>query len=164
MKVKKFKVNKRNIKKINKKMKDDNVITILAIVAPWCGHCQSLKPEWKNMLGNVNNYDNLMLGQIEEDYLNDLDCDTNIMGYPTIRAFKGGRKIKDFNGKRDSFSITKFIKNKINKYKIKNKYSRIKKTKKRKSKKRNKSRKRKTKKKSRNGLRHKFYKMIEGKF
>lgn len=162
MKVKKFKVNKSNVKKINKDMTNPNMITILAITAPWCGHCQTLKPEWKKVLKNTNNHNNLMLGMVEENLLNDIKCDTKIEGYPTIRVFKGGKKKKDYNGERDALSIQKFIKKIMNKYKG-NKYSKIKKTKKLKSKKRKKSRK-KTKKKSRNGLRHKFYKMIESKF
>ena len=109
-------------------MTNPNMITILAITAPWCGHCQTLKPEWKKVLKNTNNYNNLMLGMVEENLLNDIKCDTKIEGYPTIRVFKGGKKKKDYNGERDALSIQKFIKKITNKYNG-NKYSKIKKTK-----------------------------------
>ena len=53
---------------------------------------------------------NLILGEVPEDQLNNFDCDTNIDGYPTIRVYKGGKKVKDYKGMRDANSIIKFIK------------------------------------------------------
>ena len=114
MKIKKFKINKTNAKRIAKQSKNPNVILFLFISAPWCGHCQQMKPEYNKMLKNArnikNNRSNMMIGNIEDNMLNDFDLDTNISGFPTFRMYGGGKKIKDYNGPRDSINLLNFIK------------------------------------------------------
>lgn len=161
-------VNNSNIDTFNNKVNTEP--SIVCFHADWCGHCKQLKPEWDEMVNNIdkNNLSGL-LARIEESNMGRANCDSNIMGYPTIRVFKGGRKIKDYSGKRDAKSLENFVKQTLG-----NNLSGGK----RKKKKKRKSRKKKTKKKrkrggkktrrkrkvTRNSLREKFFKMISDKF
>tara|TARA_Y100000813_G_scaffold182195_1_gene151740 strand:+ start:35 stop:604 length:570 start_codon:yes stop_codon:yes gene_type:complete len=189
MNLKKFQLikTKKDIKNVNKLMKNPEVVTLLAVTAPWCGHCQSFKPEWKELLSHFNNEQNLILGNVEESNMNELDCIKKkpVHGFPTIRLIQqGGKKQKDYNGKRDCNSLERFIRDAIKSAKgiVESGYNmtrkigntllrggrrrKVKKTRKRKTKKRRRRRKKRSRKKrSRKSSKiKKFYKMIEGKF
>ena len=182
MKLKKFQLikTKKDIKNVNKLMKNPEVVTLLAVTAPWCGHCQSFKPEWKELLSHFNNEQNLILGNVEDSNMNELDClkSNPVQGFPTIRLIRGGgKKQKDYNGPRNCNSLEKFVRSALNSTKrialngtrkLGNMLLRggrrrkVRKTRKRKTKKRRRRKKRSRKKRSRKIK--KFYKMIEGKF
>ena len=86
-------VNNSNINTFNNKVNAEP--SVVCFHAKWCGHCQQLLPEWNKMVKNIdrNNLSGL-LARIEENEIKGANCDSDIMGYPTIRVFKGGRKIK----------------------------------------------------------------------
>ena len=106
-----------------------------------------------------------LIASVPENMISSVDCDIDIPGYPTIRYMIGGKKRKDYNGRREVEDLEKFVKSTLGKggKKKKNKSKRRKnKTKRRK---RKRSRKNKTKKKknsSRAALRERFFRMISG--
>lgn len=65
--------------------------------APWCGHCQSLAPNWvqlaKEMKGKLN------IGEVNCDIESRLCKDVRLRGYPTMLFFRGGERI-EYDGLR----------------------------------------------------------------
>ena len=157
-------VNANNLNKFNEAVQKGEAV--VKFYADWCGHCQDLNPKWNVMTSHLKNSPGSgLIASVPEDMISKVDCDSDILGYPTIRYMVGGKKRKDYNGKREVEDLEKFVKSTLGKgdKKKKNKSkSRKNKTKRRK---RNKSRKNKTKKKknrSRGALRERFFRMISG--
>jgi len=150
-------VNGSNIGEFNRLVKQKGGKTIVKFYADWCGHCQDLNPKWKQMTTQLDRSKlSGLLASIPEQYKNDVDCDKEIVGYPTIRFLVGGKKKRDYNGKREVKDLEKYVKKMLKKCKRKTKKRRIKR----------KRKKRQTKKKrnsTRDGFRDRFFKMISSK-
>ena len=79
--------------------------------APWCGHCQMLKPTWKDAATALKE-------QEEESYTTfaDVDCTKELMvckrfevrGYPTLIYFHQGKMVK-YNGSRTQSALLDFV-------------------------------------------------------
>ena len=144
-----------NIDEINNLMTNKDQKVVAKFYADWCGHCKDLNPKWNEMSGSLNDSKlSGLLASVSEKYKTDVDCDSEIMGYPTIRVFHGGRKKRDYNGKREAKDLVKFVRKTLGKKKRK--------TRRKKSRRRRRSRsKRKTRKlKRKNSFRDRFYNMI----
>lgn len=86
------------------------------IYANWCGHCNSLKPEWykmKKMLKHKNK--NIQFIEIEEGQQQKLDKLKNrfpkleINGYPTIFKITANKNIEYYTGNRITNDMKKWI-------------------------------------------------------
>lgn len=81
--------------------------------APWCGHCKTLKPIWKQV-------EDANPGRAVS-----IDCDANpdmakkfgVQGFPTIKFCPNGlaspQGVEEFDGERTYESITKFVNDKV---------------------------------------------------
>ncbi len=76
-----------------------------------CPHCEIMKPEWnkfeKNLERNGMKHSmkspkslEKMIARVNSDYINRVNCDRDILGYPTIFEMVGGNKKKEYNGNR----------------------------------------------------------------
>ena len=81
--------------------------------APWCGHCNALKPAWKEAAK--------MLSEQEEDSYTTfaaVDCTVNrivcqrfeVRGYPTLIFFHKGKMVK-YEGARRANALLEFVNN-----------------------------------------------------
>ena len=111
---------KNTVKLTHKNRPHMGVVTIGLIYANWCGHCQSLKPEWKKMKSNIMKTPSYKKGaykfvEIEEaDQAKDQkinEINSRLMGeklaangYPTVFKIHGG-KLHYFQGDRTSGSL-----------------------------------------------------------
>ena len=91
---------------------------------------------------------------VNEKYIPQLEGNTNVDGYPTIRLLVGGKKKKDYNGKREVKDLARFIKKSLGKCRKTSK----KKTKHKRKRKRGKTKKQ--KRRNRSAMRERFFKMI----
>jgi len=149
-------VNDSNISNVNKLINNKNQKVIAKFYADWCGHCKDLNsrvmPEVERDIKKQSG-EGIFLN-VPEPMISKLEGNTNVEGYPTIRLLVGGKKKKDYNGKREVKDLARFIKKSLGK---------CRKTHKNKKKKKKKKRKRKTKKqrrKNRSAMRERFFKMI----
>jgi len=89
----------------------DNLIAL--VHANWCGHCQSLKPKWENMVkkNKISFGENVV--DIEQEELTDnLKSKLgDIPGYPTIISFGTNGDRQEYSGERTEEAITAWIKN-----------------------------------------------------
>ena len=86
--------------------------TLAFFYSPNCGYCVELEPEW-NALESIlkKQYQgNMMVARIHQDMINDLQCDKDIKGFPTIFVLKKGKKKKEYTGERKHMDLLKFIK------------------------------------------------------
>ena len=152
-----IKVTDNNINEINNLITKKNQKVVAKFTADWCGHCKDLNsrvmPGVEEIIktqpgpGILLNVSDLMMPKLQ-------GIDTRINGFPSIRSFVGGKKKKDYNGKREVKDLAKFIKKSLGK---------CRKTKKKTTKKKRKKRKKKSKKvkrRNRSAMRERFFKFI----
>ena len=150
-------VNDSNISNVNKLMNNKNQKIIAKFYADWCGHCKDLNsrvmPEVEKEIIKLSG-EGVFLN-VPEPMISKLNIiGGGVEGYPTIRLFVGGKKKKDYNGKREVKDLAKFIKKSLGK---------CRRTRKQKTKRKKKKRKGKTKKqkrKNRSAMRERFFRMI----
>jgi thioredoxin-like negative regulator of GroEL len=160
-------VNRSNLNSFNEMVQKGGAV--VKFWADWCGHCKELNPKWDTMTSHLKNEQGAgIIASVPENLISEVDCDSDVPGYPTIRYMVGGKKRKDYNGRREVEDLEKFVKSTLGKG-IKKKKKKNKSTRRRKNKtkrrRRKRSRKNKTKKRknrSRSALRDRFFKMING--
>lgn len=77
----------------------------LFFMAPWCGHCNKMDPDWTKLGKQYADTPNVVIGKIDCTQAEALCSEYGARGYPTIKYVKNG-KTEDYNGGR-SFSDLK---------------------------------------------------------
>ena len=67
-----------------------NVIAV-AFIAPWCGHCKSLLPEWEIAASKLSKA-GVSLATVDATIEESLAGQFQVKGFPTIKLFPGGAK------------------------------------------------------------------------
>lgn len=75
--------------------------------APWCHHCQAMKPNWDQMAREVRN--SLNVGEVNCDVEKRLCKDARVKGYPTMLFFRGGERV-EYNGLRGVGDLIEYAK------------------------------------------------------
>ena len=79
---------------------------LLEVYAPWCGHCKTLEPKYKELAEKLKHNKDLIIAKIDGT-ANDLPPQFHTNGFPTIffvpadksrapMTYEGGREVKDF--------------------------------------------------------------------
>ncbi|KAJ8684102.1 hypothetical protein QAD02_019894 [Eretmocerus hayati] len=88
---------------------DDKVINgdhvwIVEFYAPWCGHCQQLKPEYEKAAKALKGI--VKVGGVNADDHKSLASRYNVRGFPTIKIFGANpNKPEDYNGARTAAGL-----------------------------------------------------------
>jgi len=91
----------RGLKKFNKLVNKSKGKMMVVFVANWCGHCQHLKPIWAQMEKTVKKTKCISKGivaMIYSDYRERVNVNSDCAGFPTIRLFKNGKNLGDWQG------------------------------------------------------------------
>ncbi|XP_012674957.2 protein disulfide-isomerase A6-like [Clupea harengus] len=92
-----------NPSNFNKVLQSDS-LWLIEFYAPWCGHCQSLTPDWKKAATALKGV--VKVGAVDADQHQSLASQYGIQGFPTIKIFGANKnKPEDFQGGRTSQAI-----------------------------------------------------------
>jgi len=79
------------------------------MMAPWCGHCKKLKPDWEQ-LSKLPGVSGLSISKVDCTQ-SKATCDKyDVKGYPTLLYFRNGKMIEKYTGANDLKSLKEFVK------------------------------------------------------
>eukprot|EP01041_Mallomonas_annulata_P007474 gene7474-15296_t len=94
-------------------MLEEHELLVVDFFAPWCGHCQSLAPEWEKAANTLKTLKSTVkLGKINVDEVRTIGSKYEIQGLPTIKLFRAGVVIDEYLGDRSAAAITKWAQTK----------------------------------------------------
>lgn len=96
-----------------------NHTSIVEFYAPWCGHCQNLKPAYEKAAKNLEGLAKVAAVNCDEDFNKPLCGQFGVQGFPTLKVFrpsskKGKPVVEDYQGERKAKPIVEYVVDKIN--------------------------------------------------
>lgn len=87
-----------------------NYTSIVEFYAPWCGHCQNLKPAYEKAAKNLQGFANVAAVNCDEDENKQLCGQQGVQGFPTLKIFKPTKKagkpgVEEYRGGRTAKDI-----------------------------------------------------------
>ncbi|GER57713.1 protein disulfide isomerase [Striga asiatica] len=89
----------------------ENKYVMVEFYAPWCGHCQSLAPEYAAAATELKT-ENVKLAKVDATEENELAETYEVQGFPTLYFFVDGEH-NPYSGQRTREAIVTWIKKKI---------------------------------------------------
>lgn len=95
-----------------------NHTSIVEFYAPWCGHCQSLKPAFEKAAKSLSGLAKVAAVNCDEEANKPLCGQMGVKGFPTLKIVRPGKKagkptIEDYNGARSAKAIVDAVIDKI---------------------------------------------------
>eukprot|EP00210_Caulerpa_lentillifera_P007336 g7012.t1 len=90
---------------------------LVEFYAPWCGHCQSLKPEYEKTAKALDGV--IHVAAVDCDQYKSLASQFNVKGFPTIKLIHGSLKSIDYSGGRTASEILSWSFDQVKKLAIK---------------------------------------------
>jgi len=84
---------------------------LIMFYAPWCGHCKRMKPDYAAAAKQLTE-DQIphVLATVDATLEPDLAKKFDVQGYPTLKLFRKGEMMEDYNGGRKKDDIINYIK------------------------------------------------------
>jgi len=91
----------------------DNEFVLVEFYAPWCGHCQSLEPEYEAAAALLKEKGSgIRLAKVDATAETKLGERFGIEGFPTLKFFKNNGDPMDYNGPRTGAGIVNWLEKK----------------------------------------------------
>ncbi|KAJ4015275.1 hypothetical protein NW752_006728 [Fusarium irregulare] len=108
-----------NAKNYNNLIAKSNYTSIVEFYAPWCGHCQNLKPAYEKAAKNLDGLAQVAAIDCDEDANKQLCGSMGVQGFPTLKIVRPGKKsgkpvVEDYQGQRSAGAIQEAVMSKIN--------------------------------------------------
>ncbi|KAI0881606.1 thioredoxin-domain-containing protein [Annulohypoxylon maeteangense] len=105
-------------KNFDKIINKSNHTSVVEFYAPWCGHCQNLKPAYEKAARNLDGLAHVAAVNCDEDENKQLCGMMGVKGFPTLKTVRPGKKgkpiVEDYNGPRTAKGIVDAVVEKIN--------------------------------------------------
>ena len=101
------KQSKKTAKKVEKKVAKKEPTIVVLFFAHWCGHCQSMYPEWEKLQKEYENNDDFLLREIEHGNIEqdksvlEHEYDVSpiqVQGFPTLVKFHPHKHVEHYEG------------------------------------------------------------------
>jgi len=85
--------------------------TMVLFYAPWCGHCNNMKPDYDELKNKYKKNPNKNVVMINCDEHKEFASKAGVQGFPTIRLYKNPKddKYVDYNGPRTFKDMDSFL-------------------------------------------------------
>ncbi|KAL4431619.1 hypothetical protein ABPG77_001461 [Micractinium sp. CCAP 211/92] len=91
----------------HKQVVDSDDLWFVEFFAPWCGHCQQLKPAWTDLARQLKG--RVKVGAVDCTQHKQTCDEFQVQGFPTIKFFGENKDHpEEYNGGRDSGSLATF--------------------------------------------------------
>ncbi|ETN36899.1 protein disulfide-isomerase domain [Cyphellophora europaea CBS 101466] len=95
-----------------------NYSSIVEFYAPWCGHCQNLKPAYEKAAKNLDGLAKVAAINCDDDSNKPFCGQMGVQGFPTLKIVKPGNKrgrpmVEDYQGPRTAKAIVDAVIDKI---------------------------------------------------
>ena len=78
--------------------------------ATWCGHCNEFKPVWEQAVAQLKTeHSDVQCIQFDADELDALKVRPEVFGFPTIRAYRDGVMVEEFENARTVDNLKSFV-------------------------------------------------------
>jgi protein disulfide-isomerase A6 len=104
----------------DKLIANSNYTSIVEFYAPWCGHCQNLKPAFEKAAKNLDGLAKVAAVNCDEESNKSLCGAMGVQGFPTLKLVRPSKKpngkpvVEDYQGQRTASAITEAVVNGIN--------------------------------------------------
>ncbi|KAJ5688630.1 hypothetical protein N7462_003022 [Penicillium macrosclerotiorum] len=97
---------------------NSNYTSIVEFYAPWCGHCQSLKPAYEKAAQNLNGLAKVAAVNCDEEENKPFCGQMGVQGFPTLKIMTPGKKpgkprVEDYQGARSAKAIVDAVVDRI---------------------------------------------------
>jgi protein disulfide-isomerase A6 len=101
-------------KNFEKEILNTEHASIVEFFAPWCGHCQNLKPIYEKAAQSLKGLAKVAAIDCDEEKNKRLCEEYNVKGFPTLKVFKPGKGkgkpiIEDYQGARKAGAIVSHV-------------------------------------------------------
>ncbi|KAF5005037.1 hypothetical protein FDECE_8453 [Fusarium decemcellulare] len=108
-----------NARTYEKLIAKSNHTSIVEFYAPWCGHCQNLKPAYEKAAKNLEGLAKVAAIDCDDDANKQFCGSMGVQGFPTLKIVRPGKKtgrpvVEDYQGQRTAGAITEAVAGKIN--------------------------------------------------
>ncbi|KAG5974111.1 hypothetical protein E4U55_000088 [Claviceps digitariae] len=109
-----------NAKTYNTLIAQSNYTSIVEFYAPWCGHCQNLKPAYEKAAKNLEGLAKVAAVDCDDDSNKQFCGSMGVKGFPTLKIVRPGKKaggkpvVEDYQGARTASGIVEAVVSKIN--------------------------------------------------
>ncbi|KAF3764197.1 thioredoxin-domain-containing protein, partial [Cryphonectria parasitica EP155] len=98
---------------------NSNHTSVVEFYAPWCGHCQNLKPAYEKAAKNLEGLAKVAAVNCDDDANKPLCGQFGVQGFPTLKIVRPGSKkgkpvVEDYQGQRSAKAIVEAVVDKIN--------------------------------------------------
>ncbi|KAI2788993.1 putative disulfide-isomerase [Penicillium oxalicum] len=97
---------------------DSNYTSVVEFYAPWCGHCQNLKPAYEKAAQNLKGLAKVAAVNCDEDENKPFCGQMGVKGFPTIKIVTPSKKpgkprVEDYQGARSAKGIVEAVVDRI---------------------------------------------------
>lgn len=82
---------------------------LVMMFAPWCGHCQRLKPDWEK-LAKQPGVKGVSISKVDCTASTSTCSEQKVHGYPTLLYFRNGEKIDTYDGAKTLDGLKAYLK------------------------------------------------------
>jgi protein disulfide-isomerase A6 len=95
---------------------DGSKHVLVEFYAPWCGHCQSLAPQYEKLARSYRkSKDKVVIAKVDADQWRDLGMRWGVSGYPTIKLFQSQDVTKPltYTGYRNAAALSEYLEKEV---------------------------------------------------